>query len=178
MGRRCPGKEPGGGIPASRGEPASGRVFGKMGRRIAMARYTKSEAQEWAWENLRGQWTTLLTPFTPADTVDEAALRHNIRHIQQLGVRGAGCTWGMGEFWSLTGEEQRRIYDVVADESNGQGLIAAHVTQTSAHEMLALAQHAERAGFDLLIVAPPYIVTKTEEQVIEYVRLLADQTRL
>ena len=65
-----------------------------------MARYTKSEAQEWAWENLRGQWTTLVTPFTPEDTVDEAALRHNIRHIRQLGVRGAGCTWGMGEFWS------------------------------------------------------------------------------
>lgn len=143
-----------------------------------MARYAKGEARDWAWENLRGQWSTLLTPFTPDDQVDEAALRQNIRHIRRLGVRGAGCTWGMGEFWSLTREERLRVYDIVADEARGEWLIAAHVTSTSAREMLALAKHAEDVGFDLLIVAPPYIVTKTEEQVIEFTRLLAEKTNL
>jgi (5-formylfuran-3-yl)methyl phosphate synthase len=143
-----------------------------------MARYTKNEAQEWAKENLRGQWTTLLTPFTPQDTVDEEALRQNIRHIRRLGVRGAGCTWGMGEFWSLTHEEHTRIYDIVSDESRGQWLIGAHVTHTSAREMLALADHAQGVGFDLLIVAAPYFVTKTEQQVIDFVKLLADSTSL
>ena len=29
-----------------------------------MANYQKHEAQDWAKENLRGQWTTLVTPFT------------------------------------------------------------------------------------------------------------------
>ena len=56
--------------------------------------------------------------------------------------------------------------------------IAAHVTHTSAREMLALAGHAEAVGFDLLIVAPPYIVTRTEQQVIDFVSLLADSSRL
>ena len=143
-----------------------------------MAGYKKNEAQEWAWETLRGQWTTLITPFTPEDEVDEAGLRRNIRHIRRLGTRGAGCTWGMGEFWSLTYEERVRVMDIVADEANGQWPIGAHVTHTSALEMLALAAHAEAAGFDLLIVAPPYMVTKTEEQVVDYVRLLADHTHL
>ncbi len=143
-----------------------------------MAKYTKAEAREWAWENLRGQWSTLITPFTPEDQVDEAALRHNIRHIRALGVRGAGCTWGMGEFWSLTRDERLRIQEIVADEGRGQWLTAAHVSHTSAQEMLALARHAESVGIDLLIVAPPYIVTKLEEQVIDYVRLLAANTNL
>ena len=143
-----------------------------------MAGYKKDEAQEWAWETLRGQWTTLITPFTPEDQLDEEGLRHNIRHIRRLGTRGAGCTWGMGEFWSLTHDERVRVMDIVADEANGQWPIGAHVTHTSAPEMLALAGHAEAAGFDLLIVAPPYMVTKTEDQVIEYVKLLADNTSL
>jgi len=143
-----------------------------------MANYTKGEAREWARENLRGQWTTLVTPFTPQDTLDEEALRHNIRHIRGLGVRGAGCTWGMGEFWSLTLEERMRVYDIVSQEVRGQWPIAAHVTHTSAQDMLALAKHAEAVGFDLLIVAAPYFVTKMEEQVIDFVRLLADHTRL
>jgi (5-formylfuran-3-yl)methyl phosphate synthase len=149
-----------------------------------MARYSKAEAQAWAWENLRGQWTTLITPFTPDDRVDEAALRHNIRHIRQLGVRGAGSTWGMGEFWSLTREERIRIQEIVADEARagtreaGGWPIAAHVTHTCAQDMVALAKHAESVGYDLLIVAAPYIVTKMEEQVIEFVRLLAANTQL
>ena len=143
-----------------------------------MARYTKDEALEWARESLRGQWTTLMTPFTPDDELDEAGLRGNIRHVRRLGTSGVGCTWGMGEFWSLTREERLRVYDVVSDESAGNLLIGAHVTHTSAGEMLILADHARAVGFDLLIVAPPYIVTKTEAQVIDYVRLLADATPL
>ena len=143
-----------------------------------MAKYLRSEAQEWAAQTLRGQWTTLMTPFTPDDEVDEQGLRENIRRIRALGTRGAGCTWGMGEFWSLTREERLRVYDIVGDEAGGEWPIGAHVTHTSAKEMIALAQHAEGAGFDLLIVAAPYFVTKTEDQVVEFTRLLAESANL
>ena len=67
---------------------------------LSLAEYSKSEAMEWARENLRGQWSTLMTPFTQEDQIDEQGLRSNIRHIKSLGTRGIGCTWGMGEFWS------------------------------------------------------------------------------
>ena len=143
-----------------------------------MAEYKKSEAMDWARERLRGQWTTLMTPFTAADEIDEEGLRRNIGHIRSLGTNGAGCTWGMGEFWSLTREERMRVYSIVADESRGKWPIGAHVTHTSTKEMLALAGYAEAEGFDLLIVAAPYMVTKTEQQVIDYVRLLAEGTSL
>ena len=143
-----------------------------------MATYTKSEAQDWAWENLRGQWTTLMTPFTSGDELDEVGLRQNMRHIRSLGTRGAGCTWGMGEFWALTREERLRVYDVVSEEAGGTWPIGAHVTHTSMSEMLNLARHAESVGFDLLIVAAPYFVTKTESQVVEFTRQLAETTSL
>ena len=143
-----------------------------------MATYAKEEAQEWAWENLNGQWTTLITPFTPNDEIDEGGLRRNIQHIRRLGTSGAGCTWGMGEFWSLTHQERLQVMEIVADEARGQWTIGAHITHTSAGAMLDLAHNAETMGYDLLIVAPPYMVTKTEEQVIEWVRYLAEKTRL
>ena len=143
-----------------------------------MAEYTRSESREWARETLRGQWTTLMTPFTPDDEIDEQSLRENIQRVRSLGTRGAGCTWGMGEFWSLTHEERTRVYDIVSDEAGREWPIGAHVTHTSAKDMLSLAQHAEGAGFDLLIVAPPYLVTRTEQQVVDWVRLLAGNTGL
>ena len=143
-----------------------------------MARYSKLEARDWAWQYLRGEWSTLMTPFTPDDRVDEEGLRHNIRHIRRLGTTGAGCNWGMGEFWSLTMDEKVRVMETVADEAGGRWLIAAHVTDTSAQNMLAQAKRAEALGFDLLVVAAPYMVTKTEDQVVEYTRLLATNTNL
>lgn len=143
-----------------------------------MARYSKNEAMDWARANLRGEWTTLMTPFTPDDTLDEEGLRRNIRYIRRLGTTGGGCTWGMGEFWSLTQEEKFRVMETVADEAAGRWLIAAHVTDTSAKNMLAQAKRAEALGFDLLVVAAPYIVTKTEDQVVEFTRLLATNTSL
>ena len=148
-----------------------------------MATYQKHEAQEWAWETLKGQWTTLITPFTPDNRFDREGMRRNIRHVRSLGTTGAGCTWGMGEFWSLTHEERVEVMETVAEEAQSpdgdQGWpIGAHVTHTSAPEMLSLAAHAERLGYDLLIVAPPYMVTKVEDQVVEYVRLLSEHTNL
>ena len=143
-----------------------------------MAGYRKHEAQEWAWQTLKGQWTTLVTPFTPDNQVDTEGLRRNIRHVQSLGVRGGGCTWNMGEFWSLTEGERRLVMDTVADEAAGHWLIGAHVTDTSLQESIALARHAELRGFDLLIIAPSYMVTKTEDQVVDFVRQVAENTEL
>ena len=143
-----------------------------------MAGYRKHEAQEWAWQTLKGQWTTLVTPFTPDNRVDTEGLRRNVRHVQSLGVRGGGCTWNMGEFWSLTESERRLVMDTVADEAAGRWLIGAHITDTSLRESVDLAHHAQDSGFDLLIIAPSYMVTKTEDQVVEFVREVADSTDL
>jgi dihydrodipicolinate synthase/N-acetylneuraminate lyase len=143
-----------------------------------MASYDKKGAQDWAWENLKGQWTTLMTPFGIDDKLDEQGLRENIKHIRSLGTRGGGCTWGMGEFWSLELEERFNVMEILSNEAKGSWLTAAHVTHTSYKDMIKLAKYAEKIDIDLLIVAAPYFAAKTEEQVIEYTELLANNTNL
>ena len=143
-----------------------------------MAKYTKNESRDWARSTLKGHWSTLVTPFTSDNRLDESGLRSNISHIRKLGTTGAGCSWGMGEFWSLTREERLRVYEITQDESGGEWPVGAHVSHTSALEMLDLAKSAEKIGFDLLMVAAPYFVTKNEMQVIEWVRYLAEHTSL
>ena len=72
-----------------------------------MATYTKDEAQEWAKEALKGQWTTLITPFTPDDDFDDTGMRHNIRHIQHFGPRGPGRGRG-GDRHAAVGRTAKR----------------------------------------------------------------------
>ena len=143
-----------------------------------MAEYVKNEVMDWARENVRGQWTTVMTPFDENDQIDELALRHNIRHIRSLGTRGGGFSWNMGEFWSLTREERIQLFEIASDEANGEWPIAAQVTHTSVKEMLKLADSAEALGFDMLIVGAPYMVTKTNDQVIDFVKILAEYSNL
>ncbi|MBI02358.1 MAG: hypothetical protein CL783_07800 [Chloroflexi bacterium] len=143
-----------------------------------MAQYSKNEAMEWALENLRGQWSTLMTSFTQDNHIHEPGIRADIKHIKKLGTKGIGCTWGMGEFWSLTEQERLRVYDVVADEGRDDWLIAAHITDTSLKNVNNFASYAESIGFDLLILAAPYFVTRKEEQVLEFVKSVADNTNL
>ena len=143
-----------------------------------MAEYSKTEAMDWARENLRGQWSTLMTPFTENDERDDDGLRRDIRHVKSLGTKGAGCTWGMGVFWTLTKEERLKVYDIASDEAGNDWATGAHVSHTSMKEMLDLAKYSEHAGFDLLIVAAPYFATRTEDQVVQWVNRLAENTNL
>ena len=133
---------------------------------------------DWARENLRGQWSTLMTPFTQDNQINESGIRSDIKHIKALGTKGIGCTWGMGEFWSLTEQERLKVYDVVADEGRDHWLIAAHITDTSLKAVNHFAGYVESIGFDLLILAAPYFVTRKEEQVLEFVKAVADNTDL
>jgi len=133
---------------------------------------------EWARENLRGQWSTLMTPFTQDNQINEPGIRSDIKHIKTLGTKGIGCTWGMGEFWSLTEQERLKVYDVVSDEGGDDWLIAAHITDTSLKNVNHFAGYVESIGFDLLILAAPYFVTRKEEQVLEFVKSVADNTDL
>ena len=58
-----------------------------------MAEYTKSEACDWARENLRGQWTTLMTPFDEDNELDEDALRHIVDHYLARGDNEQAATY-------------------------------------------------------------------------------------
>ena len=137
--------------------------------------YTRSDAKEWAREKLVGQWTTMVTPFTGDDELDERGLAANIEHVLGLGTRGLGFSWNMGEFWSLTREERYRLMELAPRLVRGRALVAFQVTDTSLKDVVAMAQRAEEFGFDFVILASPYIVTKTEEQVLDWVSRIAQR---
>ena len=61
-----------------------------------MAHYKAHEAQDWAWQTLKGQWSTLITPFTDEGDLDEDGLRRNVRHVRRPGHTRRGLHLGHG----------------------------------------------------------------------------------
>ncbi len=140
--------------------------------------YSKKDAKQWAREKLVGQWTTMVTPFTKDDELDEAGLKRNIDHVASLGTKGMGFSWNMGEFWSLTHEERIRLMELAPELVKGRAMLAFQTTDTSTKEIISMANKAEGLGYDFIILGPPYIMTKNEDQVISFIRKIADSINM
>jgi len=140
--------------------------------------YSKKEGKAWAREKLVGQWTTMVTPFTSNDEVDEAGLRRNIDHVIKLGTSGMGFSWNMGEFWSLTTEERMRLMEFVPGAVRGRCRLAFQTTTNCLRDAVAMSRRAEELGYDLVILGPPFIMTRKEEQVIDFVSRVAAQVSI
>lgn len=142
-----------------------------------MKSYNKKESKEWAREFLTGQWSTLVTPFDDRGEIDEQGLRFNIDYIKSLGSNGAGCSWGMGEFWSLSINERKKLMDIVIDQAKNWP-VAAHVSHTSVSDIIDLMSSAEKSGYELLVIGAPYFATRKPSQVIDFIKYISSKTDL
>ncbi len=139
--------------------------------------YRKSEAKAAAQAQFRGVWAAIPTPFTPDYQVDEAGLRHNMRHLTRgLHIEGVFCTGVMGEFWSLTKEERKRIVEIVVQEARQGGCkVIAHTAHHSAHETAELTRHAQDVGADFAILMNPYYPPMSEDTIYEWFKFVASR---
>src|SRR5919199_57684 len=126
--------------------------------------YRKAEAKAAARAQFHGVWTAITTPFTLDGDLDEAGLRHNMRHVTDgLHVEGVFCTGTMGEFWALTAAERRRVVEIVCEEARGKCRVIAHTAHHAARETVEFTRHAEEAGADFAVLINPYFPAGREE---------------
>jgi dihydrodipicolinate synthase/N-acetylneuraminate lyase len=107
--------------------------------------------------HLHGILAAVTTPFTPdADAVDEAALAAQAERLIRAGLHGLVTTGSTGEFSTLTPEEYRRVISGYVDAAAGRVPVVAGVGALSTRTAIDLAQHAERAGADAIMLLPPF----------------------
>jgi 4-hydroxy-tetrahydrodipicolinate synthase len=141
--------------------------------------YSKAEAKEASFEQFRGVWAAIATPFTPDDKVDEAGLRRNMRHMTDaLAIDGIFCTGTMGEFWALTKEERKRVVEIVVEEARGKCKVIAHTGHHSPNETIDLTRHAQDVGADFAIVINPYYPTASEDAIYEWFNVVASRVEI
>lgn len=138
--------------------------------------YRKSEAKAASFEQFRGVWAAIATPFTPDDRLDEPGLRRNMRHMTgALQIDGVFCAGTMGEFWALTKEERKRVVEIVVEEAHGKCRVIAHTGHHSPNETIDLTRHAQDVGADFAIVINPYYPKAGEDAIYEWFRVVASR---
>jgi len=126
---------------------------------------------------LRGSIVPLVTPFREG-RVDEEALRGLVEWQIASGSHGVSVCGTTGEPTSLSVDERKRVIELAVRAAAGRVPVVAGVGTNHHGETVEMAQFAEQAGADALLVLVPYHVRPTQEGLYQHFRAVARSTRL
>lgn len=118
-----------------------------------------------------------ITPFKDDLSLDLPALHVNLNKLLEYPVSAIVAAGGTGEMYSLTPAEYLRVIELTALAVEDRVPVIAGVGfgQRLGIEM---AQAAEKAGADGLLVFPPYYPQADDQGMFEYYRSIGQATRL
>lgn len=122
---------------------------------------------------LRGVLTALATPFAADQSLDEALLRKVVDRSIDGGVHGVVACGSTGEFTALTGDERRRVVEIVVEQAAGRVPVIAQTGATSTAEAIALSRHAQSVGADVIMPVAPYYEALSVDETLTYLRAVA-----
>lgn len=104
-----------------------------------------------------------LTPFHE-DQIDERAYRGIISRLATAGVDAIGALGSTGSYAYLDRQERRRVAELTKEHASGIPVMVGIGATRTAH-VLALAEDAQRAGADGVLLAPVSYQPLTEAEV-------------
>ena len=123
--------------------------------------------------SFRGSFTALVTPFKNG-SVDEKAFRDLVDWQISEGTGGLVPVGTTGESPTLTHEEHNDVVEWCVEQADGRVPVVAGAGSNSTKEAITLAQHAERAGADAVLVVTPYYNKPTQEGLYQHFKAIND----
>lgn len=105
---------------------------------------------------LKGSITAIVTPFTDQGEFDEKAFRGLVNWQIEEGTHGLVPVGTTGETPTLSHDEHKRVIEVCVEEAKGRVPVIAGAGSNNTVEAIELAQHAEAAAADAVLVVTPY----------------------
>jgi 4-hydroxy-tetrahydrodipicolinate synthase len=120
----------------------------------------------------------MVTPLTASDEINVPALRRLTNYLIQGGVHGLFPVGSQGEFWALSADEKRRVWEAVVEETNGRVPVYAGTAAITTREAIALTRLAEESGADAVSVLTPFYISPNEDELYNHYRAIAESTSL
>jgi len=126
----------------------------------------------------RGIIPALVTPFNQDESLNEVAAREIIQYVIKRGVHGIFVVGSQGEFWALSKEEKKRMFEIAMDEANNAIKVYAGTGAESTRETVELTKIARDVGVDVASIITPYFVRPSAKELIDHYRTIAAQVDL
>lgn len=125
-------------------------------------------------QSYRGSMTAIVTPFTAAGIVDEAAFRALIDWQIEEGTKVLVPVGTTGESATLSHAEHRRVVEIAVDHVAGRVPVMAGAGSNNTVEAVSLAQHAEKAGANSILAVSPYYNKPTQRGLYAHYAAIAN----
>ncbi|MEL7045118.1 MAG: dihydrodipicolinate synthase family protein [Pseudomonadota bacterium] len=143
-----------------------------------MPEYAKTEAKQYAKQNMKGIWAAALNPFDDELRLDEEGFRSNIRHwIDDLEIDGLFVGGKQGEFFSMSVAERKANFEIAVDECAGKAGVIVSASDQNVDVVKDLAIHAQQCGADYVVVHAPVLsfVHERSEVLYQYYKSISDE---
>lgn len=127
---------------------------------------------------LRGIIPPLVTPLAGRDTIDVDGTRKLIEHVISGGVHGLFLLGTSGEGPSLSHATQREFLNLASEQIAGRLPVLVGITDTSMTESILLAEAAQQAGADAVVLATPYYFPMHQADLLRFIREIAQELPL
>jgi 4-hydroxy-tetrahydrodipicolinate synthase len=142
-------------------------------------KYGKGDAKAVARQLLQGIITAPCLPVDKRGEVDEAGLRHDLRHcIDVIRADGLYINGYYGHFWLLSSEQRRRVIEIAVDEAAGAVPIINRCAHPSPAEAIGLARHSQEVGVDFISLVIPQFGGAHESILFGYFAMIAREIDL
>jgi 4-hydroxy-tetrahydrodipicolinate synthase len=126
----------------------------------------------------QGSMPALVTPFTEDGKVDEAAFAAHVEWQISEGSAGLVPVGTTGESPTLSHDEHKRVVDLCIKVAAKRVPVIAGAGSNNTREAIDLAQFAEKAGADGLLVVTPYYNKPTQKGLIAHFSAIAEAVSL
>ena len=121
----------------------------------------------------KGSITALVTPIRN-DRLDEEAFRAFIDWQIAEGTHGLVPVGTTGESPTLSHDEHKRVVEICVEVADGRVPVIAGAGSNNTKEAIDLAQFAEKAGADALLVVTPYYNKPGQEGLFQHYKAIND----
>lgn len=126
----------------------------------------------------KGSIPALVTPFTTGGAVDEKAFSDHVEWVIAEGSSGLVPVGTTGESPTLSHDEHKRVVELCVEVAAKRVPVIAGAGSNNTTEAIELAQHAEQAGADALLVVTPYYNKPTQKGLFAHFSAIADAVSL
>lgn len=123
---------------------------------------------------LRGCATALVTPFTTAGGVDEAALRRLVDYQIAGGVELLVPCGTTGESATMTEAEDQQVIELVIDAAQGRARVIAGTGSNATAAAIEYSQKAGDLGANAVLVVAPFYNKPTQDGLYAHFRAVAE----
>ncbi len=128
--------------------------------------------------NPAGIIPALVTPIDQGEKINFSALEKLIEHVIQGGVHGIFITGTTGEFYGLTHEEKKDLFQCAVDQSNSRVPVYAGTGAITTKESIQLTQIAESCNVDVVSILTPMFAIPDQNELIQHYQEIAENTSL